>query len=351
LKYGSDKPDFRNPLVISDVTDIFERSDVTFNAFKGIIEKGGVVRAIRAPKVGDQPRSFFDKLNDWARGEGAPGLGYILFANADYTEEGSVEADIIDALIKHGNGKTKEDYKDWKKMVGKGPIAKFLSEEAINSVCARVGAQDGDAVFFICDMEAKAAKFAGRARDKICDDMGVREQGVYKFRWIVDFPMYETDEKTGTVDFSHNPFSMPRGGMDALNGDPLTVIANQYDCVCNGFEICSGGIRNHRPEIMEKAFAIAGYDRAVLEKKFGGMLNAFRYGAPPHGGCAFGIDRIVMILAHEPNLREVYAFVMNGAYEDQMMGSPSEPTDQQMKDLHIKVVQPVKVEQAEKKTA
>jgi aspartyl-tRNA synthetase len=317
LKYGSDKPDFRNPLVISDVTSVFKRDDVNFNAFRGVIDKGGVVRAIRAPKVGGQPRSFFDKLNDWARGEGAPGLGYILFEAGE----------------------------------GKGPIAKFVPPEAQVELKKIAGLEDGDAIFFICDMEAKAAKFAGRARDKICDDMGVREQGVYKFRWIVDFPMYETDEKTGTVDFSHNPFSMPRGGMDALNGDPLTVIANQYDCVCNGFEICSGGIRNHRPEIMEKAFAIAGYDRAVLEKKFGGMLNAFRYGAPPHGGCAFGIDRIVMILAHEPNLREVYAFVMNGAYEDQMMGSPSEPTDQQMKDLHIKVVQPVKVEQAEKKTA
>lgn len=317
LKYGSDKPDFRNPLVISDVTSVFKRDDVNFNAFRGVIDKGGVVRAIRAPKVGGQPRSFFDKLNDWARGEGAPGLGYILFEAGE----------------------------------GKGPIAKFVPPEAQVELKAIAGLEDGDAIFFICDMEAKAAKFAGRARDKICDDMGVRESGVYKFRWIVDFPMYETDEKTGTVDFSHNPFSMPRGGMDALNGDPLTVIANQYDCVCNGFEICSGGIRNHRPEIMEKAFAIAGYDRAVLEKKFGGMLNAFRYGAPPHGGCAFGIDRIVMILAHEPNLREVYAFVMNGAYEDQMMGSPSEPTDQQMKDLHIKVVQPVKVEQAEKKTA
>lgn len=311
--YGTDKPDMRNPLVICDVTEVFKRDDVTFNAFRSVIDKGGVVKAIRAPKVSGQPRSFFDKLNDWARGEGAPGLGYIVFEGAE----------------------------------GKGPIAKFVPPAAQADLKTIAGMEDGDAVFFICDLPAKAAKFAGRARDRICDDMGVRESGVYKFLWIIDFPMYEMDEKSGTVDFSHNPFSMPQGGMDALNGpDPLAVKAFQYDCVCNGFELASGGIRNHRPDIMERAFAIAGYDRAVLEKKFGGMLNAFKFGAPPHGGCAFGIDRMVMILAHEPNLREVYAFVMNGAYEDLMMGSPSEPSEQQLKDLHLKVVAPVKVEAA-----
>lgn len=317
LKYGSDKPDMRNPLVICDVTSVFKREDVNFNAFKGVIDKGGVVRAIRAPKVGGQPRSFFDKLNDWARGEGAPGLGYILIEAGE----------------------------------GKGPIAKFVPPAAQEELKKIAGLEDGDAIFFICDIEGKAAKFAGRARDKICDDMGVREKGVYKFLWIVDFPMYEMDEKAGKIDFSHNPFSMPQGGLDALNGDPLAVVATQYDCVCNGYELASGGIRNHKPEIMERAFAIAGYDRDVLEKKFGGMLDAFRFGAPPHGGCAFGIDRIVMILANEPNLREVYAFVMNGAYEDPMMGAPTDPTPQQLKDLHLKVVPPIKVEVAEKKTA
>jgi aspartyl-tRNA synthetase len=315
LKYGTDKPDLRNPLVIQDVTAIFAREDVTFNAFKGYIQKGGVVRAIRAPKAAGQPRSFFDKLNGWAQGEGAPGLGYISFE----TEE------------------------------GKGPIAKFVSPAAQKALREATGLLDGDVVFFVCDSVAKANKMAGRARDRICDDAGLRETGVYKFCWIVDFPMYEMDEKTGKIDFSHNPFSMPRGGMDALNGDPLAVIANQYDCVCNGYELCSGGIRNHKADIMEKAFAIAGYDREVLEKKFGGMLDAFRFGAPPHGGCAFGIDRIVMILANEPNLREVYAFVMNGAYEDPMMGAPTDPTPQQLKDLHLKVVAPVKVEAAEEK--
>lgn len=311
-KYGSDKPDLRNPLVVNDVTEVFKRDDVTFNAFKGVIAKGGVVKAIRAPKVADKPRSFFDKLNDWARGEGAVGLGYITFKDG----------------------------------AGAGPIAKFVPAEAQALLNKAAGVEEGDAVFFVCDLPEKAAKFAGRARDRICDDMGIREKGVFKLFWIVDFPMYEMDEKTGKVDFSHNPFSMPQGGLEALGGDPLKVLANQYDCVCNGYELASGGIRNHRPDIMEKAFAIAGYPKEVLEKKFGGMLNAFRYGAPPHGGCAFGVDRIVMLLANEPNLREVYAFVMNGQYEDPMMNAPSDITEAQLKDLHLKLNLPKKVEAA-----
>ena len=311
-KYGSDKPDMRNPLVICDVTEVFKRDDVTFNAFKGVIDKGGIVRAIRAPKVADRPRSFFDKLNDWARGEGAVGLGYIT--------------------LKDG--------------AGAGPIAKFVPAEAQAELNRIAGLEEGDAIFFVCDKEDKAAKFAGRARDRICDDMGIREQGVYKLFWVVDFPMYEFDDKAQKIDFSHNPFSMPRGGLEALKGDPLSVIANQYDCVCNGYELASGGIRNHKPEIMEKAFALAGYSKDVLEKKFGGMLSAFRYGAPPHGGCAFGVDRIVMLLADEPNLREVYAFVMNGQYEDPMMAAPSEINEQQLKDLHLKLNLPKKVEAA-----
>ncbi len=304
LRYGSDKPDLRNPLEICDVTAVFQRDDVTFNAFKSVIAAGGVVRAIRAPKVADRPRSFFDKLNDWARGEGAAGLGYILLDNDE----------------------------------GKGPIAKFVSAAAQAELNRLASLENGDAVFFICDKPVKAASMAGKARDKICDDMGLRAKGQLRFCWIVDFPMYEQNEKTGAIDFAHNPFSMPQGGMAALNSqNPLDIKAYQYDCVCNGFELCSGAIRNHRPDIMERAFAIAGYDRAALEHKFSGMLNAFRFGAPPHGGCAFGIDRMVMILADEPNLREVYAFVMNGAYEDQMMGSPSTVSDQQLKDLHLKI--------------
>jgi len=309
LKYGSDKPDLRNPLEICDVTEVFERDDVAFKAFKGIIDKGGVVRAIRAPKVSDQPRSFFDKLNSWAQGEGAFGLGYILFAEGE----------------------------------GKGPIAKFIPEAAQAQMKDISGCEDGDAIFFVCNQEGPAASFAGKARDAICDALPeghefAREQNVYKLCWIIDFPMYEFDETAQKIDFSHNPFSMPQGGMaDLENKEPTDIYAWQYDCVCNGFELASGAIRNHRPEIMEKAFGIAGYDKDVLEAEFGGMLNAMRYGAPPHGGLAFGVDRIIMLLADEPNLREVYAFVMNGQYEDQMMQAPSTVDDEQLKDLHLKV--------------
>ena len=318
LKYGSDKPDLRNPLEICDLTEVFARDDVEFKAFKGVISKGGVVRAIRAPKVSDQPRSFFDKLNSWAQGEGAPGLGYVLFSDGE----------------------------------GKGPIAKFIPEAAQAQIKEIAGCQDGDAIFFICNQEGPAAKFAGQARDAICDALpeghsAAREQNVYKLAWIIDFPMYEFDETQQKIDFSHNPFSMPQGGMSDLEDkDPLDVYAWQYDCVCNGFELASGAIRNHRPEIMEKAFGIAGYDKAVLEAEFGGMLNAMRYGAPPHGGLAFGVDRIIMLLADEPNLREVYAFVMNGQYEDQMMQAPSEVDHEQLKDLHLKVHLPKKMTDA-----
>ncbi|MBX2833964.1 MAG: aspartate--tRNA ligase [Micavibrio sp.] len=319
LKYGSDKPDLRNPLEIVDVSEVFARPDVEFKAFKGTVEKGGVVRAIRCPNVADQPRSFFDKLNSWAQGEGAPGLGYVLFEGGE----------------------------------GKGPIAKFIPAAAQDAIKDISGCTDGDAIFFVCNMEDKAAKFAGLARDAICDALPeghefAREQGVYKFCWIVDFPMYEFDEATQKIDFSHNPFSMPQGGMEALESkDPLDVYAFQYDAVCNGYELASGAIRNHKPEIMEKAFGLAGYDKSVLEKEFGGMLNAMRYGAPPHGGLAFGIDRMVMLLADEPNLREVYAFVMNGQYEDQMMSAPNDITPEQLTDLHIKLNLPKKAVKSE----
>tara|TARA_R110002124_G_scaffold129483_1_gene290804 strand:- start:102244 stop:104085 length:1842 start_codon:yes stop_codon:yes gene_type:complete len=311
LKYGSDKPDLRNPLEIADVTDIFSRDDVEFRAFKSVIEDGGVVRAIPAPKVSDKSRKFYDSLNDWARGEGAPGLGYIIFADG----------------------------------AGKGPISKFVPAEAQDALKAKMGLGDGDAVFFVCDKALPAAKLAGKARDKICDAIeGLRETGVFKFCWIVDYPLYEINEETGKVDFSHNPFSMPQGGLAALEVDDemelLNVKAHQYDCVCNGYELCSGAIRNHKPEIMIKAFGAVGYDQSVLEDKFGGMLNAMRFGAPPHGGCAFGIDRMVMIFCDEPNLREVNAFVMNGQFEDLLMNAPSETDAEQLKDLHIKTDMP-----------
>jgi aspartyl-tRNA synthetase len=312
LRYGSDKPDLRNPLEIFDVTDIFARDDVEFKAFKNIIEKGGIVRTIKAPNTADMPRSFFDKLNVWAQSEGAPGMAYISFS------EGS----------------------------GKGPIAKFLSEEAIDVLRENTDhVVDGDSLFFVCDMPETAEKFAGKAREAICEALPenhshAREKNVFKFCWIVDFPMFDRDEDTGKIDFSHNPFSMPQGGLEAFETDPLDIYAYQYDCVCNGFELCSGAIRNHKMEIMEKAFSIAGYTKSDLEEKFAGMLNAFQYGAPPHGGTGFGIDRIVMLLADEPNLREINAFTYNGQGEDPLMGAPSIVSEEQLKDLHIKLSLP-----------
>src|SRR5229473_714206 len=270
LKYGTDKPDLRNPLLISEVGEVFRGSG--FKVFAGAIEGGAVVRAIAAPGVAAQPRSFFDKLNDWARGEGAPGLGYIVFA------EGGA----------------------------KGPIAKFLDAQRLDRLKALTGLGEGDAVFFVCDKKAAAEKLAGAARTKIAQEVGVIKPNEFRFCWIVDFPMYERNEETQQIEFSHNPFSMPQGGLDALTTqDPLTIKAFQYDIVCNGVELSSGAIRNHRPDIMYKAFEIAGYPAAEVEARFGGMLNAFKYGAPPHGGSAPGIDRIVMLLADTPNIREI----------------------------------------------
>jgi aspartyl-tRNA synthetase len=308
LKYGSDKPDLRNPIEIVDVTDVFLREDVTFNAFKNAIKGGAVVRAIPAPGAAAQPRSFFDKLNEWARGEGAPGLGYIIF-----DEEGG-------------------------SIVGKGPIAKFLSAEAIEALSETAGVKPGDALFFAADKAEKAARLAGLARIRIGNELDIVDRERFEFCWIVDFPMYEWNEDEKKIDFSHNPFSMPQGGLEALEGkDPLEILAYQYDIVCNGIELSSGAIRNHRPDIMRKAFEIAGYGEEVILEKFGGMYRALQFGAPPHGGIAPGVDRIVMLLADEHNLREVVLFPMNQRAEDLLMGAPSEVTPKQLRELHIRL--------------
>ncbi|WP_372053534.1 aspartate--tRNA ligase [Tistrella mobilis] len=313
LKYGSDKPDLRIPIEIADVSEIFRGSG--FGVFAKAVEAGKVVRAVPVKNVADRPRSFFDKMNDWAREQGAPGMGWIAFENGG----------------------------------GKGPIAKNLGDERLAEMKAQLGLGDGDGVFFATDVAEKAAKLAGAARLKLGAELDLIEPDVFRLCWIVDFPMYEFDEKLNQIVFSHNPFSMPQGGLDALNTkDPLEINAYQYDIVCNGVELSSGAIRNHKPEIMYRAFEIAGYGPEVVEDKFGGMLNAFRFGAPPHGGIAPGVDRIVMLLADQPNIREVVAFPMNQQAQDPMMNAPHEATPEQLKELHLRVVLPPKVVKAEK---
>jgi aspartyl-tRNA synthetase len=305
LKYGSDKPDLRNPIEISDVTDVWDGTD--FKIFAGAIKKGAVVRAIPAPGAAAQPRSFFDKLNDWARSEGAGGLGYIIFGEGE----------------------------------GKGPIAKFLDEDRQKQLRDIAGVGDGDAVFFACDPAPAAARLAGLARDRIGAELSLIGDGTFEFCWIVDYPMYEKDEQTGKIEFSHNPFSMPQGGLEALeNQDPLSINAYQYDIVCNGVELSSGAIRNHRPDIMYKAFEIAGYGADEVESRFGGMLNALKFGAPPHGGSAPGIDRMVMLIADEPNIREVTLFPMNQQAQDLMMQAPAPIDNDRLKELSIRVALP-----------
>jgi len=308
LRYGSDKPDLRNPILISDVSEVFRGSG--FGIFAKAVDGGSVVRAVPAPGAGTKPRSFFDKFNDWAKEQGAAGLGYVIF------EAGG----------------------------GKGPIAKNLDEARIAQLKEATGCKDGDAVFFAADKKAVAEKFAGAVRTKLGEDLALINAKHFEFCWIVDFPMYEYNEDLKKIDFSHNPFSMPQGGLKALNEqDPLTINAYQYDIVCNGVELSSGAIRNHLPEIMYKAFEIAGYPASEVENKFGGMLNAFKFGAPPHGGSAPGIDRIVMLLAGESAIREVIAFPLNQQGQDLMMNAPSDVSDKQLKELHIRVAMPIKV--------
>ena len=309
-RYGTDKPDLRNPIVMQDVSERFRGGG--FGLFAKILgaDAANAVWAIPAPTGGS--RAFCDRMNSWAQGEGQPGLGYIFWS---------------------------DDQGAWG-----GPIAKNLGQEPTEALMASLGLGKGDAAFFTAGDPAVFAKFAGLARTRVGTELKLIDEAQFKFCWIVDFPMFEWSEEEKKVDFSHNPFSMPQGGLEALETqDPLTIRAYQYDIVCNGYELCSGAIRNHKAEIMLKAFEIAGYDASVVEEQFGGMLNAFRYGAPPHGGLAPGIDRIVMLLAGETAIREVIAFPLNQQGQDLLMSAPSDAAERQYKELHIRLAPPIKV--------
>ena len=310
LKYGTDKPDLRNPIEIFDVTEIMKRKDVKLDIFKKLIDKDSVARAIPAPNTSSKTRSFFDGYNTWAKEEGGKGLGYIL-------------------LEKNNN-----------KLVGKGPIGKFFSEEAIKELVKVGNLKEGDAIFFSCDKVRDVEKIAGLARQKLGVDLNLIDSNKFEFCWIVDYPMYKYDEKEKKIDFSHNPFSMPQINLKDFNkADPLSILAYQYDLVCNGYEISSGAIRNHLPDLMYKVFSKVGYSKKEVDSKFEGMIKALSYGAPPHGGMAPGIDRIVMLLAGKNNIREVTLFPMNQNAQDLLMGAPSSPSDLQLKELNLKIVE------------
>ena len=309
LKYGTDKPDLRNPLIISDVSQHFQQSG--FGLFEKIVGGGGVVRVVPAPGTHEKSRKFFDDMNDWARKEGFAGLGYVTRKQGEFG----------------------------------GPIAKNHGQEGMEALYAELGLGENDGLFFAAGKESDAAKLAGAARIRVAEQLELIDRNRFELAWIVDFPFYEYDEDEKKVDFSHNPFSMPQGGLDALeNQDPLTINAYQYDLVCNGYEIASGSIRNHRPETMVKAFEIVGLSKADVEQQFGGMYRAFQYGAPPHGGMAAGVDRIVMLLCGAQNLREITLFPMNQKAEDLLMGAPSRPDPKQLRELHLRVVEPPKKE-------
>jgi aspartyl-tRNA synthetase len=305
LKYGSDKPDLRNPLVINDITGVFERGDVSFEIFKKLVKSGSKVRCISTKNTKNKPRSFFDNIDKWAKEQGASGLAYFTFE-----EEGELSA--------------------------KGPIGKFFSKEALVEIMKKTNSEVGDSIFMACGKQNDLEKITAQARDKIAKDLDLIDDGIFAFCWIVDYPMFERNEITNKIEFSHNPFSMPQGDLtDKDLENPLNILAYQYDIVCNGIELSSGAIRNHKPELMYKLFSIAGYDKNQVDEKFSGMINALSFGAPPHGGIAPGIDRIVMLLANEKNIREVTMFPMNQNAQDLMMKAPSEITEEQLKELNL----------------
>ena len=305
LKYGTDKPDLRNPLIVNDITEIFTREDVSFEIFKKLVKSGSKVRCIITKNTKDKPRSFFDNIDKWAKEEGASGLAYFTF----------------------------EKDKD---ISAKGPIGKFFSQDALAEIMKKTNCEIGDSIFMACGKQDELEKITALARDKIAKDLDLIDENVFAFCWIVDYPMFEKDESTNKIEFSHNPFSMPQGDLSEKDFEnPLDILAYQYDIVCNGIELSSGAIRNHKPELMYKLFSIAGYDKNQVDEKFSGMINALSYGAPPHGGIAPGIDRIVMLLANEKNIREVTMFPMNQNAQDLMMNAPSEVNPDQLKELNL----------------
>ena len=307
LNYGTDKPDLRNPLVISDLTSVFTRDDVKFEIFKKLVKSGSIVRAIKTQNTKDKPRSFFDGIDNWAKDQGASGMAYFTI------EEGE-------------------------KITAKGPVGKFFSSDALKEIMKITKAKNGDSIFFSCNKENEVLKLVSSARDKIARDLKLINEDTFAFCWIVDYPMYEIDEKTNKISFSHNPFSMPQGDESKIDlSKPLEIKAYQYDIVCNGIELSSGAIRNHKPDLMYKLFSIAGYSKNEVDKKFKGMINALSYGAPPHGGIAPGIDRIIMLLANEKNIREVTLFPMNQNAQDLMMDAPSEINEDQLKELGLQI--------------
>ncbi len=307
LKYGSDKPDLRNPLIIRDITEIFERKDVSFEIFKKLVKSGSRVRCIVTKNTKNKPRSFFDGIDKWAKDQGASGMAYFTFEKDN-------------------------------EIAAKGPVGKFFSKDSLEELMKKTGAEVGDSIFFACNKVKELEKITALARDKIANELNLIDDNYFAFCWIVDYPMFEKNEISKKIEFSHNPFSMPQGDLDKIDfKDPLKILAYQYDIVCNGIELSSGAIRNHIPELMYKLFSIAGYDKNQVDSKFSGMINALNYGAPPHGGIAPGIDRIVMLLANEKNIREVTMFPMNQNAQDLMMNAPSEINDNQLKELNLTV--------------